>query len=400
MADLRQLIGGGVSGLGTRLGLPEFNISELISGAPSSSQSFQPGPMTFLPPQMTPIPGSELVGQSTPQGSEFYFAPPIRPPATSTTGGGGGGGATSREEQLRGTDRNPDQEREYQELLRLRREAGERTSAEEEINRSFGPQIQYLDEAKREFERLYGEEEKGIEERFAEETGRIPTARAREEQALGLQEQSIGRQVRSALDQAIRSYNALRQQRGARFGAGSSAGEAVGELAAREFARASGQIGERGVEATQQINLQKQRIGDFFTQKEKDLQLQKGEALKEANRLLQQGLLQISQNRSMTESAKAQLRLSLIQDALNQRKQLDALHDQFRGQLVALSAQKFAEISGRPFTRQEIDSFVSQALGGIPAATTLRPTGASALIGSPFFGRRSPEEEALLSPTG
>ena len=276
-------------------------------------------------------------------------------------------------------------------------ENDEQRRLQEALDAAYDPAIRYLNDLERTTREQNTADIAGINERYGTYAGRLPAEQAQGEAEIASQEQLLGESQRSAYDQAIRAYNALRQQGGAKFGAGSSTGGALGELATQEFFRNQGQIGQKGVEATQQINVQKQKLSDYIKQKGEDLRFQKEDAIAQLNKALQQGLQQIGASRTNTEQGKAQAKLQLIQSAMETQRAIEAQDRELKQQIALYAAQQFTQISGRQFTQPELEQFVLQQTGQPMVQAT--PVNEPNLVGGNILGG-TPEDQlgGVLAP--
>ena len=209
------------------------------------------------------------------------------------------------------------------------------------------------------YQTQFGEEEKGLRAGQAE------------------QERLIGQTGISAADEARRSFSALQQQGRSRFGAGSSAGGAVSEIAAQEFARTQGRLGQAQIGAQQQLGLEAGRLNTFISGKKNDLDSWKRDAEKAVRDNLTTQLNQITLRKGELEDSKRVARLNLLQQA---RADLDKIKDRdftVRSALASSALENAQTIAGRAFTAQEVAAFwnqmMNQLLIGVGPVTQTRP---------------------------
>lgn len=187
-----------------------------------------------------------------------------------------------------------------------------------------------------------------------------------QEQLLGdvqTEESKYNDVIRTALEDASRAFNALNQQRGARFGFGSSAGQAVGELAQQEFFRQQGQTQQKGIEGTKEFGIQKGKIKSFVAGKLDELKAYKDETLLKLKQDFQDKLNEIASRRVDTEANKAKDRMGILQNTLNYARDIANQDKQFRQQLGLAAVSKMQEIAGRAFTPKEIQVTMNDFLG-------------------------------------
>lgn len=164
--------------------------------------------------------------------------------------------------------------------------------------------------------------------------------------ALGDNETELGQSRRSALNEAIASYNALDQARQSRFGGGSSAGGAVGELARKEFFRQQGGIETQFMNQVRDLTRQKSALSLQQKQYEDTNELQKQEALSALKSELNQKLAQIQASRGEIESAKAAMRMNVIQDSINRAQSIQLAFNERAASIREAVATKQAELDG------------------------------------------------------
>lgn len=183
-------------------------------------------------------------------------------------------------------------------------------------------------------------------------------------------QEAFNKTLRSALEDAIRGYNQLGQQNIARFGGGSSAGQAVGELANQEFLRQQGQIGQRGVEGTAQFETQKADIGKFITEKKTQLTEWKNKALRDIQNNYLAKLNDIQGKRYEVESNKSR---DKINNLLDMRARVDSLKQAdtaFRQNLAVAAINQLQAVSGKTFTPKEIKAYVTEFMSDLPSQVT------------------------------
>lgn len=174
------------------------------------------------------------------------------------------------------------------------------------------------------------------------------------------EEEKANKSLSSAYEQSIRDYNALRQQGRTRFGGGSSAGQAVGELAQREYFKNQGDLNEKRADLTEDFALERTRIGKYVKDKLDELTLNKEDALTQLKKGLQQSLADIRSRRYDIEANKTRDRLAAMQDAIAQARAIKQADEQFRQNLGLAAVSKMQEVSGRAFTPAEIQTTLSQ----------------------------------------
>lgn len=194
------------------------------------------------------------------------------------------------------------------------------------------------------------------------------------------EEDAFNKTLRSALSEAMKSYNALQQQGRSRFGAYSSAGQAIGELARQEFFKQQGNVQSKGVEGAADFAKERGRIKSFIGQKIDDLKLYKEEAMTEIQKNLRDQLAQISARRGDIEANKTQDKMNLLADARNQIKAIQDADRNWRMQIAAEAINREAQISGRSFSPQEIKAYIDEFAFGIPTSVAPQTTSTAGQI--------------------
>ncbi len=151
---------------------------------------------------------------------------------------------------------------------------------------------------------------------------------------------------RSALSDAIRAYNALAQQSQSRFGGGSSAGEAVGELAKQEYFKQQGLTQQSYLKQERDIVNQKAALELQHKQFKDNLALEKQNNENELKRKLDTTLSQIQLQKNMTEQAKAEARISAIKESMNQARQIELAFTERAATVRESVYEKMAELDG------------------------------------------------------
>lgn len=302
----------------------------------------------------------------------------------STQQSSGGGGGISRFDELAaiGGNRNPAQETEYQKLMQ--------DQMMSQISEMYGPAIEATNQAERYANEGYNADVSNINSQVESQSARF---REDEKDLLNrtqTEEDKFNNVLRSAYSEAVRAYNALNQQGNARFGRGSSAGQAVGELASQEFFRQQGKINERQAEGAQSFATERLNIAKFVKNKLADLDLYKNQAMTELKKNLNDQLLAIQMRRGEIEANKTRDRLAVLQNAIAQTQAIQQADKQFRRDIALSAVSKMQEVAGRAFTPQEIVATMQEfegALTGVnvgAAPTSQSQTGINRRPGSVY----------------
>lgn len=204
--------------------------------------------------------------------------------------------------------------------------------------------------------------------------GLLQNQRLGANEQLGLQEQQTRQTQQAQVGQQRQTLQELQMANQQRFGGASSAGQAAGELQGREFQRNTFQIGQQAQQAVQQIQQQRQVVEREFQQGLQQLEVNKQQAINQIQRTFQDKLLEINARRGETESAKAQARMSALQELRNAAYQIDVSKAQFQAQLQ-MQAQQNTQyldnaaaqyLSAANQGQQGVDQFASQTPTAIP----------------------------------
>ena len=312
----------------------------------------------LIPATRQEIQSGRLPIQNVDQGTTRFpdLAPGYIPPS------GGGGVGTPTNNQSSG----PSQ----QEIDRINQENWNNA-----INEQYQPQINYLNEMENRTNQAQAEALASSQSQYGGLLGLLPGEQKQYQQGIDVAQQQLGENTRSAYDQAVRAYNALKQQQGARFGAGSSAGGAVGELAAQQYFRSQGGIGQQNVQAQGQIGQEKLRLDNYIAQKRTSLETSRQQADEKIKSDFRTQLAQIAQNRVLTEQQKTNAKLELLKQTIADSKAIAAADQSLRQQIAIFAAQQYATVSGQQFTPQGLNTAIQPFLnsqmrfGSRPAQT-------------------------------
>ena len=210
------------------------------------------------------------------------------------------------------------------------------------------------------------------------------------------QERLFGETTRSAADEARRAYAALVQQGRSKFGAGSSVGPAVGEIAAQEFARTQGKLGQVATAGQQALALESGRLNTFISQKKSDIDKWKRDAEAQIRGNLQATLDNITLRRGELESGKAAAKIDAINTAKTNIENLRTTDYNARLALIGSIIENAQTIAGRAFTGQEVTGMYNDLLGQIMQGIgpSFTPSPARPVV----TGRRPDELAGILNP--
>lgn len=198
-----------------------------------------------------------------------------------------------------------------------------------EINNIYNPAYSYLNEAESALRNQFPSVLQEAQSNYDTNAALLGNQRTSGLGQLDLQGNQASQQNENALAAARRLYNDLRTGYQQRFGGSSSAGQAAFELAGVEQQRQQGQQGQAYQQTLAQIAQQRQSVEDNYKSGLLQLEQQKQVAVNQANRDFQQKLLDITNNRTMLDQAKAQARLSALQELRNQVYTINQQTQQF-----------------------------------------------------------------------
>lgn len=191
----------------------------------------------------------------------------------------------------------------------------------------------------------------------------------------------------SAYEQSIRDYNALQQQGISRFGGGSSAGRAIGELAQREYFRNQGKITDTRTQGSQEFAAERTKISRYVKEKLDDLSLRRDDAMNQLKKQLRDGLSQISLKKNEVEANKTRERMSLLQQTVGQANAIKAADIDFRQRLGLAAISQMQEVEGRVFTPEEIKATLAQFGISLPTSASASQTYTPSIQFNPSTGK-------------
>jgi hypothetical protein len=359
-----QILGNILDAIGTAFNAKERGWSEQIANAPTTNtgvtqQSKDAGLDTW-----------KTVHYDTPKGGSFEsfkgypegISPEQVKDAGGNTGGNGGtggsGGAMSDSEfqMLTKMDRNPIQEERYRQLL---------------AEQNGGIDTRAIDEAYAGAMNEFGKQEGVV--RSGAESSKVSTedqykidadkANAELDKMLGdigVNKNEFLASVADAINQNLTGYNALEQRANVRYGGGSSLGDLMRELAAKELYKQQGQARNQQVAGEAKFAGLEAEAQQFISQKLTDLGQWKKDSLAKIEQNLQEQLANISMRKQDTEIQKANAKLGLLQEAKNKAQEVSMADAQIRTEIASAYIANLQETSGKTMTPEQIQSIYSQ----------------------------------------
>ncbi|KKT31771.1 MAG: hypothetical protein UX04_C0002G0207 [Microgenomates group bacterium GW2011_GWF2_45_18] len=325
--------------------LPELGISEWIGDRLGIARDPVSG-------------GSQLFGSSNPVpgGASASWTPdPVAPPTTPVPKPSGGGTPaaprTSRYDELKAIadkgDLNPSQRTEWEAMNQNSGGGGNPDqNLLNEINSMYSNSMNYLGQLEGNANSDYNTAVGITNQSYGLARQQSQTGLQQNLSALDENQQDLDVNKRSALADAVRAYNALAQQRISRFGGGSSAGEAVGELANQEYIRQSHGTEQTYTREAGKIRQSITQLNLMQKNYEDQLALQEQEALGGLKSELNNTLARIQGMRVETENARSQMRLSAIQDSISRQQNIKLGFQERAASIREAVYSKQAELSG------------------------------------------------------
>ncbi|GIW70230.1 MAG: hypothetical protein KatS3mg101_0977 [Patescibacteria group bacterium] len=267
---------------------------------------------------------------------------------------------------------------------------------QEEVRRQaeaiYAPIMSYLSEAENTLRSNFESQRSLIEQEYQNALSSLGVQKTQSLRDLSTQEEQARQRKEDALSAARRLYSELGQGIQQRFGGASSAGQAASELLGREQLKQQGGIWRAFQNAVSQIENYRARLNENYDQAINDVNLQKAQAIQQIQSDYNAKLAQIGALRGQTESAKANLKLQLLNDlkdkvwqiniaSLNYLQQL-AANKQISNQILDSYTQRFAQsvLGGGTavqnlFGSTTVNPSTNLAFGGGQASTTPLQTG-------------------------
>lgn len=246
-----------------------------------------------------------------------------------------------------------------------------------DISDAYAPALQAIAEAENALRGNANAQEESVGRNYQSSLDQTNTESAQLKTETSQRQDQFNKQLRSAYENAVRAYNALNQQKIAKFGGGSSAGGAVGELAQQEYFKQQGNINDQQSQGDLQFSNEFSKIGSYIGKKLTDLDNWKKDTMSQIQQNLSSALAEISARRGDVESNKTRDKLALLQSARDRVAAVQDANRSFMQQLAVASLSQAQQISGRAFTPTEIQATLQQwgiPLNGVSGVTGQTPT--------------------------
>lgn len=232
------------------------------------------------------------------------------------------------------------------------RRAEEQRQLQSQVDAVYSPTASLLNEQEN-FLRTsqYPNEQKQLDVVRQNALGQVATAQTNTLADLASSETKLNQSKQSAYDQAVRAYNAIKQQGNARFGQGSSTGGAVLELAGQEFARQQGLTNQNFASQIGNLLTSRSKLNDWVNQNTMQINREHEAKMSQLDVEFKNRLFQINSLRTQNEIAKSQAKFQLVQEFSNQARALENAKQQ---QLMNFETYK-----------QQVDYAISAQLNGL-----------------------------------
>lgn len=226
------------------------------------------------------------------------------------------------------------------------------TTSQQDLDAIYKPSMDALAQQEAQYRGQLPAAEQAVGTSYDEGLSLINKNLAEQEQSLQKQQAKIDTTRGSALAQARQLYNELAQKYGAMFGSRTSAGPAAMEILGRETQKQFGAINQGSTQATQDVSSERTRLQSWVSDQTANLQAKKRDAIAGIQNQFAQGLASIAAQRGALESAKAQARFDLLQQAQAQVQQVQQAATAFQQQLAMFQQQKQATLDQMQYAKQ------------------------------------------------
>lgn len=325
------------------------------TAVPSASLKPAPKPVA-APTQISPINGNYPANFNGPvkPGQTIGGVNPLTAQKQSNTGGGGGSSSYLSTANFSNVGGDP---------------GTDEPNYDDQINALYNPAMSALDTAQTNLQTGLGEDTNNINNLYNSNIQGLGAEDQQTQDYYNVQQNKANTTLQGALADAIRSYKALQQQGLSRFGLGSSAGQAVGELAQQEFLRNQGAINQEQGNVGQEFALEFSKLKDYVNKKTTDFNTWKDQAVTTLNQNFRNNLAAIDGQRGQIASAKAAAKLQLLQDTVARAQQVEDTDKAYRQQLAVAAYNNVSGIAGQHFTPAQIQAQVQNIMSSFSGGT-------------------------------
>jgi hypothetical protein len=221
--------------------------------------------------------------------------------------------------------------------------------SQEDINREidnvYAGSMDYLNQAENNLNKDLTSTQSGIEGEFGVANQKLGDQRTQAQNRFAFQETEATTRKEDAFSAARRIYDETRRGANQRFGGSSSAGQAASEIQGREFQRQAGETQRTHMQVMGQIFTQREEVEQDFNTKTLELATQKRSAMDQALKDFTQKQMAIMSNKAQIGQAKAQARLSALQDLRDKVYAIQLQNTQFEQALMLQKQQSISSLN-------------------------------------------------------
>jgi hypothetical protein len=170
---------------------------------------------------------------------------------------------------------------------------------------------------------------------------------------------------RTADNANILNYNQIKQQGSARYGQGSSVGQAVSELANQQYLKNAGNLTQQKLQGEQDIGKQKTGVQTFLVDTKNKYDLAKQSVVDQINQQFRAGLNEIAMRKGEAEANKTNAKIALLQKTQELHSQVETADQAARQNLALFAVQQLAKIQGVNFDVGQIPKVYANTMGQI-----------------------------------
>lgn len=337
-----------------------FGLARNDQGGSQVTGTYDAGPTAVYKDQDTGVRGTlEQLYPSSGQvlGATDQKTTDTKTPApTGNTGGNTGGGGVN----LKDPYSNPGEGWWWDSADGWKQSGGGSNDLINQISELYAPALQRANEAYGRVRQGYDEDVTNLKNRVAQSLADYNTQGDELLTSTDREQSQFNKTLESALNQAVRAYNALSQRANVFYGGSTGTGQAMNELAAREYYRQQGNVQGKQAEGDLQFSDERGRIKTYIDSKVKDLDLYKQEALTSLEQNLRDQIAAIDSRKDEIEANKTRDKMGVLQQAMERTQAIQDADRTFRQNLAMAGLNQLQEISGRVFTPQEIKTYLSE----------------------------------------
>jgi len=215
-------------------------------------------------------------------------------------------------------------------------------------------------------ESMYNEQAKGANEGLTAEANAARSAYEeafrRSKESLGMQKTELDQSQQKLNSEAIRAYNALKQQGMTRYGGGSSTGNAIAEIASQQFIRTQGDLHTKYVAGQMEIQKAERETNYNLTAAMQDLETKRIAGMREIQNNLNTAINEIELKKAQLADDKQAARLQALQQANDRAQQLAADRE---SKIFDLGIWKIQRQEEMGVAQKALDELASQTMASL-----------------------------------